>query len=51
MFQTLMHIIGICPDGACHIDLMDLFIAGAATGWLFTCRTYLGWLADLWRKP
>ncbi len=27
MFESILHILGLCPDSLSHLDLIDIFIA------------------------
>lgn len=38
MIDSILHIIGICPDNGVHIDLIDLF---AVYGFLFSNVFYI----------
>lgn len=31
MIEALMHMLGICPDAHCHLNLFQLLAAGALT--------------------
>jgi hypothetical protein len=33
MIEFIQHLLGICPDHAAHIDLIDIFIFGGI-GWI-----------------
>lgn len=41
MIESLMHIIGICPDSFAHVDLIDIFVRMGPQIWQWMINKFI----------